>query len=380
MIWFLSCVNIKYQSKKETKIINARSVEGQLNITLIVSYNNIANAYYLSNQYLLNDAQRTEISLIVSQTNLIVDTLQKYVVNLLSAYNTLVSVGSQLKHQSHSSQCSCEATSSTSMSMLTTTSSGITSTSTRPETTTTTSSQVQDTTTTTSPTTTEATTTTENTTTEETTGETTTEGTTEETTAEEMTEETTEETPEPDETEPPIDDDNVRKMKNKPKNITTTKTMFKGAGKKLNITAPKSKCRNIAYEEKIVLDSNTNRSACLVNKMMSFSVAKRYCEFLEMKLFMINSGQIQQTLFGLLEKKAGQNETIFRVDGLYNSSNEKWYYNGGKIEAFSGLKWSPKSDVKKTNNTMIVKCEKKSHSTVVDAVDQNVNLNFICEV
>lgn len=71
---------------------------------------------------------------------------------------------------------------------------------------------------------------------------------------------------------------------------------------------------------------------------MTWSQATAACKAKDMKLFQIDGVEIQDAVLAFPPKIYGKSWAL-RVDGLRNTTDGNWYYDDGKIPAFSGLKW-----------------------------------------
>lgn len=141
-------------------------------------------------------------------------------------------------------------------------------------------------------------------------------------------------------------------------------------------------CNN-ADETSVSLDDSSGayiKSACLVELLFGQADAKNYCERKGMKLFTIDSAETQTSLLDYLQPNFSSIEIYFRVDGIKDETDGKWYYySNGKTLAFSGLDWLVSADTLSGRNTMVVTNTKIDWIMKVDGVDASSEFPFICE-
>jgi hypothetical protein len=142
-----------------------------------------------------------------------------------------------------------------------------------------------------------------------------------------------------------------------------------------------------SYETLYKINENGvyKKTACLVQNGKSYTAAKAYCESYSMKLFVIDSDPVQTQLFTYLETKWANSLMTYRVDGVYDTTDNSWYYYSyGKTPAFAGLRWVFSSDTYDPYNYMTISnlaypMYKISTTFAVDAYDVSQAINFICE-
>jgi hypothetical protein len=136
---------------------------------------------------------------------------------------------------------------------------------------------------------------------------------------------------------------------------------------------------------KINVSGVYKKTACLVQNAKSYTDANAYCESYSMKLFVIDSDPVQTQLFTYLETKWATSLMIYRVDGIYDTTDNSWYYYSyGKTPAFAGLRWVFSSDTYDPYNCMTISnfaypMSKISATFAVDANDVSEPIYFICE-
>jgi hypothetical protein len=76
-----------------------------------------------------------------------------------------------------------------------------------------------------------------------------------------------------------------------------------------------------------------------------------------MYLFQIDSAEVHTFILMIIEQIFSANgfPAMFRVDGVRDTSDNKWYYysKGSKTPAYAGLKWLVSSDTLTGSDTMI---------------------------
>lgn len=119
---------------------------------------------------------------------------------------------------------------------------------------------------------------------------------------------------------------------------------------------------------------------CMVFDQKDQAGADAACKAGYMYLFQIDSDAVQTELFSLLDQilSAGGLNFMFRVDGVRDTTDKKWYYysKGTKTPAFAGIKWYVSSDTLDGFDSMVVTnlaypVQKAIANTAVDAVQNN---------
>lgn len=156
----------------------------------------------------------------------------------------------------------------------------------------------------------------------------------------------------------------------------------------LTATLASSLCTN-ADEQSAPLNDLTSskylKTACIITVASNQKEANDYCVAGKMKLFQIDSAAIQDALFDLLRPTYKGTPTIFRVDGIRDPTDDKWYYySNGKAPAFAGLSWLQTSDTYQPYYTLMVAnmaypAIKVLDTFKCDGIDADSKWNFICE-
>lgn len=366
--------------------------EAQYNLTILGSSSAIMNSFYLASNNILNSTQKTTISNIITNINSISDSLQKYIVNLGYDYGALFSAGNELFANSNIIACNCpgvnwvtstsvppstfapiSSSSSSTPATFISTRTTMRTTSALPSTSTTTistsSTGLPTLTTSTLSTSTQASTYTDN---------------TEMTTDYTMTSSTDYETTNSTEYGTYSDTEYTQPVE-RGKTFSTVGAMLRTVNPQINKTTKLirkrsvEKCINDVETRILWVDENLKKtkSACMVNKFLNQKDARRYCSIFHMKLFMIDSDQTQTNLFEFLNST--ESSFAIFIDGTRNSTDGKWYYEQGKVEAFAGLKWKNLNKTNDRGEIALVVVKSGNEYPSVDAFSEKNYLNFICE-
>jgi len=113
------------------------------------------------------------------------------------------------------------------------------------------------------------------------------------------------------------------------------------------------------------------------------------CKAGYMYLLQIDSADLQTMLFAILDQALGASGVpfAFRVDGLRDSTDKKWYYysKGAKVPAFAGLKWYMTSDTLDGSDSLILTnlaypVQKGLMTSAIDGIPLSENsVMYICE-
>lgn len=115
--------------------------------------------------------------------------------------------------------------------------------------------------------------------------------------------------------------------------------------------------------------------------------ADSYCRAGQMQLFQIDSATTQTAIFQVMYDllTSGGYNYAFRVDGMRDTTDLKWYYYSyGKAAAFAGLKWYTTSDTIATHDSLVITnmaypSTKVIQSEAVDGVPLGDKIFVLCE-
>lgn len=130
---------------------------------------------------------------------------------------------------------------------------------------------------------------------------------------------------------------------------------------------------------------NYMKTACFVFGEFSQADADAYCKAGGMKLFQIDSLELQSVLFAYMEPQLEGYDFMIRVDGLRDTTDNKWYYySNGKAPAFGGLEWINGPDVLTGFDSMMITNMQYPQSKIiqtfkVDGISAELQIPIACE-